>query len=262
MLQGQWKQISRYYVPSRTPTQVASHAQKHFLRVSGNTKRRSKFAGVDALAARLHSGDKEPTNVSSGRDDVQPGPSSGQGEGRGAGHESDIGRTSRSGRSVTVSRFANAGAANGPGTLSDSFEQGFQFGRSVVSIPPVQADGIAVGIPLPELPELSPYDGNTAIPMLKVLPGRIRAMSAVCRPPSPSPSQKKQKGDTDDAIDSERRPRANSNSNKKKKTKLHNDGTHGHFSSALDALAGVAVAMASREEDGYATAVDASTHNE
>ena len=50
-LQGQWKQISRYYVPSRTPTQVASHAQKHFLRQSGAQKRRSRFSAVEEAAA-------------------------------------------------------------------------------------------------------------------------------------------------------------------------------------------------------------------
>lgn len=49
-LQGQWKQISRYYVPSRTPTQVASHAQKHFLRQSGAQKRRSRFSAVEEAA--------------------------------------------------------------------------------------------------------------------------------------------------------------------------------------------------------------------
>lgn len=46
-MQGQWKQISRYHVPTRTPTQVASHAQKHFLRLSGGTKRRSRFTAVE-----------------------------------------------------------------------------------------------------------------------------------------------------------------------------------------------------------------------
>merc|ERR1712078_740721 len=32
---GNWRAIARCYVPSRTPTQVASHAQKHYLRVQG-----------------------------------------------------------------------------------------------------------------------------------------------------------------------------------------------------------------------------------
>ncbi len=44
---GNWRGISRLYVPSRTPTQVASHAQKHFLRLSGVTKRRSRFSTLD-----------------------------------------------------------------------------------------------------------------------------------------------------------------------------------------------------------------------
>lgn len=42
---GDWRGISRSYVTSRTPTQVASHAQKFFLRQSsmGKKKRRSSL---------------------------------------------------------------------------------------------------------------------------------------------------------------------------------------------------------------------------
>ncbi|KAJ9527545.1 hypothetical protein QJQ45_025817, partial [Haematococcus lacustris] len=45
---GNWRGISRYFVQSRTPTQVASHAQKHFLRIgSGASRRRSRFAAIE-----------------------------------------------------------------------------------------------------------------------------------------------------------------------------------------------------------------------
>ncbi|KAL8503109.1 hypothetical protein ACS0TY_022015 [Phlomoides rotata] len=44
---GDWRGISRNYVPTRTPTQVASHAQKYFLRLSTlnlhNKNRRSSL---------------------------------------------------------------------------------------------------------------------------------------------------------------------------------------------------------------------------
>lgn len=42
---GDWRGIARSYVPTRTPTQVASHAQKFFLRQSsmGKKKRRSSL---------------------------------------------------------------------------------------------------------------------------------------------------------------------------------------------------------------------------
>lgn len=45
---GNWRAISRTYVPSRTPAQVASHAQKYFIRLSntnepGRRKRSSLF---------------------------------------------------------------------------------------------------------------------------------------------------------------------------------------------------------------------------
>lgn len=49
---GNWRGISKRFVPSRTPTQVASHAQKHFLRLQGVTKRKSRFAVVDSQVAK------------------------------------------------------------------------------------------------------------------------------------------------------------------------------------------------------------------
>ncbi|KAL8469660.1 hypothetical protein ACS0TY_032489 [Phlomoides rotata] len=47
---GDWKSISRYVVQTRNPTQVASHAQKHFEhqeRKGHNKKRRSIFDSSD-----------------------------------------------------------------------------------------------------------------------------------------------------------------------------------------------------------------------
>lgn len=45
---GDWRGISRSFVPNRTPTQVASHAQKHFLRQSNlnKSKRRSSLFDI------------------------------------------------------------------------------------------------------------------------------------------------------------------------------------------------------------------------
>jgi len=41
---GDWKNISKYYIPSKTPTQIASHAQKYRHHQNGlkkNKKRKS-----------------------------------------------------------------------------------------------------------------------------------------------------------------------------------------------------------------------------
>lgn len=44
---GDWRGISRHFVKSRTPTQVASHAQKYFLRRSNLNRRRRRSSLFD-----------------------------------------------------------------------------------------------------------------------------------------------------------------------------------------------------------------------
>jgi SHAQKYF class myb-like DNA-binding protein len=239
---GQWKQISRYYVPSRTPTQVASHAQKHFLRVTGNAKRKSKFAAVDAIAeVQLGSSlDRTDERGNSGRGGI-PAPTP---------REIVRGSSSRPQQASSDMKLT----ANHTCTTSDETGAGRQFtngmslfhpnttmGRQLV--PPVQADGVAVGIPLQEIPDLSPYDGKN-IPMLKVIKGRIPVTSALFRPPSPSPSQNKLEDGTGFDSD-EGLVRA---SRRKKSRRMLNMKGEG-LMSALEALADVAAGLS--EGDVY-----------
>lgn len=47
---GDWRGISRNYVVSRTPTQVASHAQKYFIRQSNVSRRKRRSSLFDIVA--------------------------------------------------------------------------------------------------------------------------------------------------------------------------------------------------------------------
>jgi SHAQKYF class myb-like DNA-binding protein len=46
---GDWRGISRNFVVSRTPTQVASHAQKYFIRQSNVSKRKRRSSLFDMV---------------------------------------------------------------------------------------------------------------------------------------------------------------------------------------------------------------------
>lgn len=46
---GDWRGIARNYVPTRTPTQVASHAQKYFIRQSNMSRRKRRSSLFDIV---------------------------------------------------------------------------------------------------------------------------------------------------------------------------------------------------------------------
>ncbi|KAG2317403.1 hypothetical protein Bca52824_020525 [Brassica carinata] len=50
---GDWRGISRKYVTTRTPTQVASHAQKYFMRQSNVSRRKRRSSLLDMISHEL-----------------------------------------------------------------------------------------------------------------------------------------------------------------------------------------------------------------
>lgn len=70
---GDWRSISRHYVVTRTPTQVASHAQKYYIRLTSINK--------DRRRSSIH----DITSVNTGDVSVPQGPITGQTNGSAAG---------------------------------------------------------------------------------------------------------------------------------------------------------------------------------
>ncbi|XP_076933655.1 transcription factor MYB1R1-like [Bidens hawaiensis] len=66
---GDWRGISRNFVKTRTPTQVASHAQKYFLRRTNLNRRRRRSSlfdiTTDSVAAITPIEEQQPSMVSS-----------------------------------------------------------------------------------------------------------------------------------------------------------------------------------------------------
>lgn len=189
VLQGQWKQISRYYVPSRTPTQVASHAQKHFLRQSGAQKRRSRFSAVEEAAAAAVAAAAAAAPLHA----LQHAAAAAAGSTSAPAASGVVGGVAVPGAPALPSFFAHALAA-GQHTAVQMLPPpvGAPGARPAGSMPPpgVIVGGIAMGVPigvLPPLPCITTASG-TELPILPVMPGRINALAApvACPPASAS----------------------------------------------------------------------------
>ncbi|KAH7352456.1 hypothetical protein KP509_19G046100 [Ceratopteris richardii] len=62
---GDWRGIAWNFVPSRTPTQVASHAQKYFLRQNNLNKRKRRSSLFDMTTSSVSAPHGTPENVAS-----------------------------------------------------------------------------------------------------------------------------------------------------------------------------------------------------
>jgi SHAQKYF class myb-like DNA-binding protein len=62
---GDWRNISRNYVTSRTPTQVASHAQKYFIRLTTGGKDNKRRSSIhDITTVNVPDDDDRPSSES------------------------------------------------------------------------------------------------------------------------------------------------------------------------------------------------------
>ena len=64
---GDWRSISRHFVVSRTPTQVASHAQKYFIRLTNASKKEKRRSSIHDMTSPGGSGGSGDAPVGDGR---------------------------------------------------------------------------------------------------------------------------------------------------------------------------------------------------
>lgn len=64
---GDWRSISRNFVISRTPTQVASHAQKYFIRLNSLNKKDKRRSSIHDITSVNGAGDSAPNSSQNGQ---------------------------------------------------------------------------------------------------------------------------------------------------------------------------------------------------
>ena len=64
---GDWRSISRNFVVSRTPTQVASHAQKYFIRLNSMNKKDKRRSSIHDITSVGQAGANETVGNRGGR---------------------------------------------------------------------------------------------------------------------------------------------------------------------------------------------------
>ena len=64
---GDWRSISRNFVISRTPTQVASHAQKYFIRLNSLNKKDKRRSSIHDITSVNGAGDSVPNSSQNGQ---------------------------------------------------------------------------------------------------------------------------------------------------------------------------------------------------
>ena len=64
---GDWRSISRNFVISRTPTQVASHAQKYFIRLNSLNKKDKRRSSIHDITSVNGASDSAPNSSQNGQ---------------------------------------------------------------------------------------------------------------------------------------------------------------------------------------------------
>ncbi|CAL9760451.1 unnamed protein product [Musa acuminata subsp. burmannicoides] len=154
---GDWRSISRNFVISRTPTQVASHAQKYFIRLNSMNKERRRTSIHDI------------TSVTNGDVSAPQGPITGQ----------NIGSVASTGKSIKQSPQSSSGA---PGVGM----YGTTIGQPVGG--PLTAVGTPVNLPVPGAPHMA-Y-GMRAPVSGTVVPGAPVNTPPIAHPMPPASSNR------------------------------------------------------------------------
>lgn len=164
---GDWRGISRHFVQTRTPTQVASHAQKYFIRQNNMNKRKRRSSLFDIVTDPMP-GVAGPLGGIAGR------------PGAGVDHKGLSG----------LAEAAAAAASQAPAAAAVASQQMQAFGAAPAGFPPFGVPGFAGFPPNMMMPPPPGADGK-GVPPYMMLPSPMMPPSgagngsAAGAPPQP-----------------------------------------------------------------------------
>ncbi len=125
---GDWRSISRTFVMSRTPTQVASHAQKYFIRLNSLSKKDKRRSSIHDVVSVPERGERAAAEREHAREHAHAHHGGGGGH-HGGGHSAHAREVSHHGSAHGHGHARAESGHGGQGGMFDAWQPVHGFSR-------------------------------------------------------------------------------------------------------------------------------------